>query len=108
VNDGFTVSPDHIRAKASGLRQTADSFDEQTKAFVAKVNSLRQQPGNDMVSPLIWAAHDAVLGVLQNVVGSNIAALHTHANGLDVTAKVHELTDHANAQALNRVRDTLG
>jgi len=102
------VSPAAIRDAASGIRQTAQSFDAQVQAFLSRVEGLREPPGNDMVSPLIWAAHDAVLTAATRCFSSNTATLHGHADGLDVTADGYEGAERVNTFEINRVRETLG
>lgn len=80
------VSPDRIHSAASGIRQTAQSFDNELQVFLGHVNSLREPPGNDMISPLIWAALDAVLSAATRSFNSHTAALHSHADRLDLAA----------------------
>jgi uncharacterized protein YukE len=92
-----SVQPELLRSAATGLHDTAAAFDAQIQAFVATVNGLVEEPGNDMVSPLIWAAHDAVLNIAMQCLGSNTAALHSHAARLRTAADRFEGTDQANA-----------
>ena len=106
--DGIEVRPDMIRSSASGIRQTAQSLESHTADFQARVNGLVEQPGNDMVSPLIWTAHGLVFQVAMKCMSSNINGLGAHAEHLETTAKAHDLTEEANAAGINRVREILG
>jgi uncharacterized protein YukE len=101
--DDTSVQPELIRSAATGLHDTATAFDAQIQAFVAKVNGLVEEPGTDMVSPLIWAAHDAVFSIAMQCLGSNTAALHTHAAKLLTAADRFETTDQANAAGFDKL-----
>jgi hypothetical protein len=104
VSGGIRVSPGSIRTAAAGIRQTADSFDSQVTAFRARVQGLQEPPGNDMISPLIWTAHDVVFKVAMDCMASNIRGLHVHADELDAAATVHESTEQANVANINYLR----
>ncbi|MGE5291938.1 MAG: WXG100 family type VII secretion target [Micromonosporaceae bacterium] len=104
MSDGIRVSPDSIRTAAGGIRQTADSFGSQVAAFQSRVQSLREPPGNDMISPLIWMAHDVVLKVAMDCMASNIRGLHMHADELDAAASAHESVERAHVAGINQLR----
>jgi Excreted virulence factor EspC, type VII ESX diderm len=104
VSDGIRVSPASIRAAAAGIRQTAESFDSNVAAFQGQVQSLVESPGNDMISPLIWTAHDVVFKVAMDSMSSNVRGLHVHADELDTTATAHEAAEQANVAGINQLR----
>jgi hypothetical protein len=104
VSGGIRVSPASIRAAAAGIRQTAESFDSNVAAFQGRVQGLQEPPGNDMISPLIWTAHDVVFKVAMDCMSSNVRGLHMHADELDTTAASHEAAEDANVTGINQLR----
>src|SRR5690348_7425465 len=71
VSGDTLIDPDQLRAAAAGLEDTATSFDARIQPFIGTVQGLVQEPGNDMVSPLIWVAHEVVFGVAARCLSSN-------------------------------------
>ena len=108
MTDGIRVSPDSIRNSAANIRQTAASLAAETQRFQSMVSGLVEQPGSDMISPLIWTAHGVVFDVAAKCLASNIKGLGTHAHNLETMARVHDLTEEANVVSVNRVREILG
>ncbi len=104
MSGGFRVSPATMRAGAAGIRQTADSFDSHVAAFQARVRSLQEPPGNDMISPLIWAAHGVVFKVAMDCATSNRRGLGVHADELDTAAGAHEAAEEANVTGIGLLR----
>jgi hypothetical protein len=101
--DRLEIQTDQIRSAAGGLQQTAQALHQDVQAFLAEVQGLTQEPGYDMVSPLIWGAHSAVLEVALECLASNLedwvdqaGKLGQLANEMDAT----ELTHVSNLQAL--------
>lgn len=68
------------------------------------MQSLQEPPGNDMISPLIWTAHDVVFKVAMDCMASNVRGLHIHAGELDAAAAAHESTEQANVAGINQLR----
>lgn len=101
MNGEFRASPDSIRASAASIRRTAESFGSHLAAFQARVQSLQEPPGNDMISPLIWVAHGVVFKIAMDCVWSNIRGMHVHADQLDTTARLHEATEQANVTGID-------
>jgi hypothetical protein len=107
VTDGIIVNRDVILAGISGLHQTATALDAAQQEFNAKVQSLVEPPGLDLISPLIWAAHGAVLPVLQQCVASNAHGIRTHAEKWATAQKIHDMVEKVTAGELGRVRGEL-
>lgn len=72
------------------------------------VSSLREPPGNDMISPFIWAAHDAVLSAATRSFNSHGGLAHSHADRLDLAAADFETAEAVSTADVNRLRETLG
>jgi uncharacterized protein YukE len=102
-----SVQPEGIRDAATGLHDTATSFETQIQAFVETVDSLVEEPGTDLVSPLIWAAHDAVFTIAMQCLTSNTAVLHSHADKLHAAANRFDAVDRANADHFDRLHRAL-
>jgi excreted virulence factor EspC (type VII ESX diderm) len=102
-----SVQPEGIRDAATGLHDTAASFEAQIQAFVDTVNGLVEEPGTDMVSPLIWAAHDAVFTIAMQCLTSNTAVLHSHADRLHAAADRFDAVDRVNADHFDRLHRAL-
>jgi uncharacterized protein YukE len=96
-----SVEPDQMRGAATGINDAATSFDQAIQDFVNTVNGLVEEPGQDMISPLIWGAHSAVFQIAMQCLGSNAQILHTHARKLYSAANNLQATDQANADAFN-------
>jgi PE family len=102
------VDPQQIRESAAGLQNTAAELETHAASFRAEVQSMVQPPGNDPISPLIWAAHGAVFGAALRCLATNTAALRSHAAKLDKTAANYRSAEQANVTAADRIRAELG
>ncbi len=98
-----SVEPDQMRGAATGINDAAVSFEQAIQDFVNTVNGLVEEPGQDMISPLIWAAHSAVFQIAMQCLGSNTEVLHTHARKLYSAADNLQATDQANADAFTQI-----
>ena len=97
------VDPGEIQYSAAGIRETADHLAGSVQDFHGQVQGLVQPPGNDMISPLIWAAHSAVLDAAMRCFASNTTSLYGHAAKLDATAAKYRAADQGNVTAIDQV-----
>lgn len=103
MSDGMVVNRDATLQHITGLHETANSLDTAHQDFTGKVQSLVEKPGNDMVSPLIWAAHDAVFGILQQCVSSNVQGIRTHADKWSTAQQIHDTVEGINIDQVRGV-----
>jgi hypothetical protein len=101
------VDPDQIQYSAAGIRDTAQNLAGSVQDFHGQVQGLVQQPGGDMISPLIWSAHSAVLSAALRCFASNTSALYGHAAKLDATAADYRTAEHDNVTAIAKVGKSL-
>jgi hypothetical protein len=101
------VDPSQIQYSAAGIRETAQNLAGTVQNFHGQVQGLVQQPGNDMISPLIWSAHSAVLTAALRCFASNTSALHGHAAKLDATAAGYRAAEHDNVTAIDKIGGSL-
>lgn len=103
MTDDVVVNKDATLTNIAGLHNTAQSLDSAQQAFLEKVQGLVEKPGNDMISPLIWTAHDAVLQILHQCVSSNVHGIRTHADKWSTTQQIHDMVEHANVDHIRAV-----
>jgi hypothetical protein len=101
------VDPDQIKYSAAGIRDTAQNLSGSVQNFHGQVQDLVQQPGGDMISPLIWSAHSAVLGAALRCFASNTSALYGHAAKLDATATDYLTAEDDNVTAVGKIGGSL-
>jgi hypothetical protein len=104
---GLRVNPDQIQESAVGIRQTAQNLASSVQDFQGQVQGLIQPPGGDMISPLIWSAHHAVLSSALRCFASNTSALSDQAAKLDLTAETYRQAEQDNVTAINQIRGSL-
>ncbi|MEV5749973.1 hypothetical protein AB0L00_19300 [Actinoallomurus sp. NPDC052308] len=98
MNDRMLVDRKTTLTHTANLHQTAGSLDALQQDFDDKVQSLVEEPGNDLISPLIWAAHDAVRGILQKCVSSNVHGIRSHADKWTTRQQLHDAVEKVNIQ----------
>ena len=104
---GLRVDPDQIQASAAGLRGTAQDLTVTAQGFERQVQGLVQPPGNDMISPLIWSAHSAVLTAALRCFAANARGLHSHAAKLDAAAAAYRGAEQHNVRAADQISGLL-